>query len=156
MSGYTVDENAQAIYGALFDQMNALHEEGNPKSAAEAEALAFDLIADADLPLLYRTHAHMVLGCGNHESFLWHAQEAVRLVNRGIEWYGESPVSSALLSDAQDVLDHALEDDEELQRLKEEREAKGWEYVLPSQVESGEEIEIVKYGKGFGESQMTS
>jgi hypothetical protein len=73
MSQFAVDENTKAVYGAIFDQMNTLHEQGNEKSAAEAEAIAIDLVGHADLPLLYRTHAHMVLGCGNRDDFLWHA-----------------------------------------------------------------------------------
>jgi hypothetical protein len=148
MSGYTFDENSKAVYGAIFDQMNTLHEQGNEKSAAEAEAIAIDLVAHADLPLLYRTHAHMVLGCGNRDDFLWHAQEAVRIVNKGIEWFGASTTSSALLSAAQDVLNNAQRDHDQLEKIKTEREAQGWEYVPPSQIEAGEEIEIVKYGEG--------
>ena len=152
MSGYAVDENSKAVYGESYARMNKLHEEGNPKSAAEAEAIAINLISHADLPLLYRTHAHMVLGCGNQDNFLWHAEEAVRIVKQGIEWFGESPASSALLSDARDTLDHAKQDYEQLENIKREREAQGWEYVPPSEVEAGEEMEIVKYGKGHGES----
>jgi hypothetical protein len=152
MSQFAVDENTKAVYGAMFDQMNTLHEQGNEKSAAEAEEIAMNLIAHADLPLLYRTHAHMVLGCGNRDDFLWHAQEAVRIVNKGIEWFGESTTSSALLSAAEDVLDHANRDYEQLEKMKAEREAQGWEYVPPSEVEAGEDIEIVKYGGGNSES----
>jgi hypothetical protein len=121
MSGYTVDENSKAVYGAIFDQMNTLHEQGNEKSAAEAEAIAIDLVAHADLPLLYRTHAHMVLGCGNRDDFLWHAQEAVRIVDKGIEWFGASTTSSALLSAAQDVLNNAKRDHDQLEKIKTER-----------------------------------
>lgn len=152
MSGYAVDQNSKAVYGERYARMNKLHEEGNAKSAAEAEAIAINLISNADLPLLYRAEAHMILGCGNHDNFLWHAQEAVRIVKKGIEWHGESAFSSALLSDAQDVLDHAEQDYEELEKIKREREAQGWEYVPPSEIEVGEEIEIVKYGEGHGES----
>jgi hypothetical protein len=156
MSGFTIDENSKAVYSAAFDRMNKLREEGNEKSAAEAEAIAIELIAHADLPLLYRTQAHMVLGCGNHDNFLWHAEEAVRIVNKGIEWYGQSPTVTALLSDAQDVLDRAKQDYEQLEKIKKEKEAQGYEYVLPSEVKAGEDIEIVKYGDGHGESQITA
>jgi hypothetical protein len=58
MSQFAVDENTKAVYGAIFDQMNTLHEQGNEKSAAEAEAIAIDLVGHADLPLLYRTRPH--------------------------------------------------------------------------------------------------
>jgi hypothetical protein len=152
MSQFAVDENSKAIYGAMFNEMNTLHERGEEKSAKEAEAIAINLIAHADLPLLYRTHAHMVLGCGNRDDFLWHAQEAVRIVKKGIEWYGESTTSVALLSDAQDTLDKAERDHEQLEKMKAEKVAQGWEYVPPSEVEDGEDIEIVKYGEGNSES----
>jgi hypothetical protein len=88
----------------------------------------------------------MVLGCGNRDDFLWHAQEAVRIVNKGIEWFGASTTSSSLLSAAQDVLDNAKRDHEQLEKMKAERVAQGWEYVPPS------EVEIVKYGGGNSES----
>ncbi|KAH0287191.1 hypothetical protein M436DRAFT_85935 [Aureobasidium namibiae CBS 147.97] len=125
MSGYTVDENSKAVYGESYARMNKLHEEGYPKSAADAEAIAINLISYADLPLLHRTHAHMVLGCGNQDNFLWHAEEAVRIVKQDIEWYGESPVPPALLSDAQDTFNHAKQDYEQLEKIKGEREAQG-------------------------------
>jgi hypothetical protein len=56
------------------------------------------------------------------------------------------------LSAAQDVLDYANRDHEQLEKMKAERVAQGWEYVPPSEVEAGEEIEIVKYGGGNSES----
>jgi hypothetical protein len=152
MSRFAVDENSKAIYGAMFNEMNTLHERGEEKSAKEAEAIAINLIAHVDLPLLYRTHAHMILGCGNRDGFLWYAQEAVRIVKKGVEWYGESTTSAALLSDAQDTLDKAERDHEQLEKMKAEKVAQGWEYVPPSEVEDGEEIEIVKYGEGNSES----
>jgi hypothetical protein len=50
------------------------------------------------------------------------------------------------LSAAQDVLDNAKRDHEQLEKMKAERVAQGWEYVPPS------EVEIVKYGGGNSES----
>jgi hypothetical protein len=106
----------------MFNEMNTLHEKGEEETAKEAEAIALDLIAHGDLPLLYRAHAYMVLGCGNRDDFLWHAREAVRIVKQGIDWYGESITSAALLSSAQDILDHAEKDHEQLENMKTERE----------------------------------
>jgi hypothetical protein len=140
----------------MFNEMNTLHEKGEEETAKEAEAIALDLIAHGDLPLLYRAHAYMVLGCGNRDDFLWHAREAVRIVKQGIDWYGESITSAALLSSAQDILDHAEKDHEQLENMKTERVAQGWEYVPPSEVEDGEEIEIVKYGGGNSESWISA
>lgn len=51
----------------------------------EAERLANRLIAIADTPFLIRAKAHMVIGCGDSENFLFHAEEGVRIVELGIQ-----------------------------------------------------------------------
>lgn len=145
MSAYKVDENSEAVYRGIFDQMNKLHKEGNEESASKAEGIALELITHAELPLLFRAHAHMVLGSGNG-NYLFHAQEAVRVVKKGIDLFGPDQGTSKLLKDAEEVLRYAKHDHKQLQEQMKAREAEGWEYVDPEDVEEGEEIDVLRYG----------
>lgn len=141
--GYRVDENSEATHRYHHDQMMSLHDEDTETSRAESERIARRLIAHAELPLVLRVHAHMILAAGDGE-YLWHANEAVRVAKRGIEWFGEQEAASELLAKAEAVLSCAIHDDKQLQELKTTMAAEGVELV--THPEPGEELPKFKYG----------
>ena len=59
----TTGDRAKAM-AASHDQMMALCEENTPENLSEAHNIAHMLLERAELPLAFRTRAHMVLSDG--------------------------------------------------------------------------------------------
>ena len=110
---------------AVFDrQMMALSEENTLASHTQACEIAEMLLERAELPLAFRVHAHIVLGCGKND-YLHHANEAVRFAEMGQRIYGpgKTPEAQAAVKDlmwqARETLRRAERDMEELEGIKE-------------------------------------
>jgi hypothetical protein len=110
---------------AVFDrQMMALSEENTLASHTQACEIAEMLLERAELPLAFRVHAHIVLGCGKN-GYLHHANEAVRFAEMGqrIHGPGKTPEAQAAVEDlmwqARETLRRAERDMEELEGIKE-------------------------------------
>ncbi|TIA24105.1 hypothetical protein D6C80_00532 [Aureobasidium pullulans] len=110
---------------AVFDrQMMALSEENTPASHIQACEIAEMLLERAELPLAFRVHAHIVLGCGKN-GYLHHANEAVRFAEMGQRIYGPGKTAEAqaavedLMWQARETLRRAERDMEELKGIKE-------------------------------------
>lgn len=131
--------NKEAVFEALWKEMERLAKSGVKAEGDEARRIAHHLISYAELPMLYRIRAHMALACGKH-SYVWHAQEAVRLATKSIEtdWLPkeseavseqqakkEKEAAQALLKCAQEALDEALKDHAELEAIREEYKKSG-------------------------------
>ncbi|KAG2161839.1 hypothetical protein JADG_001578 [Aureobasidium aubasidani] len=109
---------------AVFDrQMMALSEENTPASQIQACEIAEMLLERAELPLAFRVHAHIVLGCGKN-GYLHHANEAVRFAEMGQRIYGPGKTAEAqaavedLMWQARETLRRAERDMEELKGIK--------------------------------------
>ena len=103
---------ASKAYESLDKQMLELHGEETAESRADAERIARALLEKADLPLLFRIHSHMVLGCSYKEDsdFLFHAQEAQRAVELLISQGGEiTPFAKLLRRSAATIFEEAQE-----------------------------------------------
>ncbi|THV82912.1 hypothetical protein D6D29_04282 [Aureobasidium pullulans] len=110
---------------AVFDrQMMALSEENTLASHIQACEIAEMFLERAELPLAFRVHAHIVLGCGKND-YLHHANEAVRFAEMGQRIYGpgKTPEAQAAVKDlmwqARETLRRAERDMEELEGIKE-------------------------------------
>lgn len=71
-------ENENRLLEMFTNQMMSLAEKDDNASNIEARDIASMLIMRANLPLLYRVDAYIVLACGKVDP-LYHAQEAVRV-----------------------------------------------------------------------------
>ncbi|THX59132.1 hypothetical protein D6D06_02364 [Aureobasidium pullulans] len=110
---------------AVFDrQMMALSEENTLASHIQACEIAEMLLERAELPLAFRVHAHIVLGCGKN-GYLHHANEAVRFAEMGQRIHGPGKTAEAqaavedLMWQARETLRRAERDMEELEGIKE-------------------------------------
>lgn len=79
------DENLLNTMRALDRSMLLAHRREDDAGRAEAEETAKILLEYAQLPLLIRGRAEMVLACSDKPGFLEHAKEAVRIAELGIE-----------------------------------------------------------------------
>ncbi|TIA39752.1 hypothetical protein D6C78_03049 [Aureobasidium pullulans] len=110
---------------AIFDrQMMALSDENTLASHTQACEIAEMPLERAELPLAFRVHAHVVLGCGKN-GYLHHANEAVRFAEMGQRIYGPGKTAEAqaavedLMWQARETLRRAERDMEELEGIKE-------------------------------------
>jgi hypothetical protein len=76
------NQNSEAMFALLHDKMMDLARERviDRDLDAEANQLALDLIARAELPLYIRVRAHIALSGGGSDDYVWHAHEALRCV----------------------------------------------------------------------------
>lgn len=144
---YKVDENSVAIYDHLDVQMMSLHELDTDQSRAESESIAQRLIVYADLPLIIRVHAHMILASGDR-AYVWHARKAVHVVKRGIELFGSNGSTANVLAEAERLLRIAIQDLEIFEELK-TRVMDEFGVELTDQPEPGEELDELPYGYGW-------
>jgi hypothetical protein len=144
---YKVDEDRVAIYNHLDEQMMSLHDLDTDESRAESESIARRLIVYADLPLIIRVHAHMILASGDR-AYVWHAQEAVRVVKHGIEQFGSNEATASVLAEAERLLRIAIRDQEIFEELK-TRVMDELGAELTDQPEPGEDLEYINYGFGW-------
>ncbi|THV99549.1 hypothetical protein D6D26_05976 [Aureobasidium pullulans] len=117
-------ETAEHVMAVFDRQMMALSEENTLASHTQACEIAEMLLERAELPLAFRVHAHIVLGCGKN-GYLHHANEAVRFAEMGqrIHGPGKTPEAQAAVEDlmwqARETLRRAERDMEELEGIKE-------------------------------------
>ncbi|THX33427.1 hypothetical protein D6D12_01555 [Aureobasidium pullulans] len=74
--------------------MMALAEENTAQSVTEAHEIAHLLLEHAELPLAIRARAHIVLSSGK-TNYLHHAQEAVRIAQKGRDIFGPGSTPEA-------------------------------------------------------------
>ena len=124
----SIHENSEKVMAAFHDQMMALAEENTPQSATEAHKIAHLLLERTELPLAIRARAHIVLS-SRKTNYLHHAQEAVRIAQKGRNIFGprSTPEAKAavdgLLWEAEGMLRRAERDMEELTDLRARRKA---------------------------------
>ncbi|THW89007.1 hypothetical protein D6D15_05595 [Aureobasidium pullulans] len=112
--GRSVKENSEKAMAASHDQMMALCEENTPESLSEAHNIAHMLLERAELPLAFRTRAHM---------------EAVRIGEKGRDIFGpgktaqEKYAVEALLWQAREMLCRAERDMKELEDIRARKRA---------------------------------
>jgi hypothetical protein len=117
----SINENSKNALAMIHDQMVALAK--NKESYPEARDLALGLLMRPDFPLAIRVRAHIILACGKNDYF-HHAQEAVRLVENGLEMFGPGSTPRAraavegLLRRARESLRRAERDSAEGQRIR--------------------------------------
>lgn len=122
----SVDQNSEAIFAVLHDQMMDLARKRVTNRALDGEAneLALELLARAELPLYIRVRANIVLSGGGHESYLWYAHEALRCVNKGRTLFdnrssqAERLASAGLHEEATEAVRRAERDHRQLQLIK--------------------------------------
>ncbi|THX78772.1 hypothetical protein D6D04_05545 [Aureobasidium pullulans] len=96
-----LNENLENQFKATFTMMLDLFEK---QDGEEAETLAHELLLWGNLPVLYRSYAHMVLAYGVANR-MFHARKAVEEAEWGINKYGDKQgVDSKLLAAAQRTL----------------------------------------------------
>ncbi|KAG2161648.1 hypothetical protein JADG_001387 [Aureobasidium aubasidani] len=124
----SIHENSEKVMAAFHDKMMALTEENTAQSATEAHEIAHLLLERAELPLAIRARAHIVLSSGK-TNYLHHAQEAVRIAQKGRDIFGPGSTPEAkaavegLLWEAEGMLRRAERDMEELEGLKARKKA---------------------------------
>ncbi|THZ65535.1 hypothetical protein D6C86_01883 [Aureobasidium pullulans] len=124
----SIHENSEAVMAAFHDKMMALAEENTAQSATEAHEIAHLLLEHAELPLAIRARAHIVLSSGK-TNYLHHAQEAVRIAQKGRDIFGPGSTPEAkaavdgLLWEAEGMLRRAERDMEELADLRARKKA---------------------------------
>ncbi|KAH0379491.1 hypothetical protein KCU92_g8139, partial [Aureobasidium melanogenum] len=102
--------NKEVVFEALWTHMERLAKSGDKADGVESRRIADQLISHAELPLLYRIRAHMTLACGN-DSYVWHAQEAVRLAEKSIALLGSGTEPGEELSEEQAQTEQEAEQD---------------------------------------------
>ncbi|KEQ88532.1 hypothetical protein M438DRAFT_331438 [Aureobasidium pullulans EXF-150] len=90
----SIHENSEKVMAAFHDKMMALAEENTAQSATEAHEIAHLLLEHAELPLAIRARAHIVLSSGK-TNYLHHAQEAVRIAQKGRDIFGPGSTPEA-------------------------------------------------------------
>ncbi|KEQ88005.1 hypothetical protein M438DRAFT_403297 [Aureobasidium pullulans EXF-150] len=90
----------EMVLETLWNQMETLATSGDKENGVKSRRIALQLISYSGLPLLYRIRAHMTLACGD-SNYLWHAQEAVRLAEKGIKVFGSDTKKDAGISETQ-------------------------------------------------------
>ncbi|THY91917.1 hypothetical protein D6C95_06227 [Aureobasidium pullulans] len=124
----SIHENSEKVMAAFHDKMMALTEENTAQSATEAHEIAHLLLERAEIPLAIRARAHIVLSSGK-TNYLHHAQEAVRIAQKGRDIFGPGSTPEAkaavegLLWEAEGMLRRAERDMEELEGLKARKKA---------------------------------
>jgi hypothetical protein len=91
--------------------MMKLHREDTDESRSKSEETAHLLLTHADLPLVFRARACMILGCSGDPGYVEWAKEAVRIAELGIanaKTVGEN--ERTLLQSCQKVLKQAEAD----------------------------------------------
>ncbi|KAK4956713.1 hypothetical protein LTR10_006240 [Elasticomyces elasticus] len=116
--------NLVRVYQAMDHSMMIAHREDNDEKRAEAERIAHLLLSYADLPLVFRARASMILGCGTTRGYVEWAKEAVHFAQLGIDQMGEQPGETelTLLRSCEEVRDKAVADFEELGGYEEDDE----------------------------------
>jgi hypothetical protein len=121
----SVNQNSEAIFAVLHDQMMDLARKRVTNRALDGEAneLALELLARAELPMYIRVRANIVLAGGGNESYLWHAHEALRCVNKGRTIFdkaskAERLASAGLHEEATEAVRRAERDHRQLQLVK--------------------------------------
>lgn len=71
--------NTLRMYYRLDEEMWLAHREKTDEGRAKANETARILLENADLPLLLRARACMILGCSTEEDYLEWAEEGVRI-----------------------------------------------------------------------------
>ncbi|THW28852.1 hypothetical protein D6D02_00015 [Aureobasidium pullulans] len=117
----SIHENSEKVMAAFHDKMMALAEENTAQSATEAHEIAHLLLEHAELPLAIRARAHIVLSSGK-TNYLHHAQEAVRIAQKGRDIFGPGSTPEAKAA-AEGMLRRAERDMEELEDLKARKKA---------------------------------
>ncbi|THZ72038.1 hypothetical protein D6C84_10092 [Aureobasidium pullulans] len=101
--GINLNHNIEKGYKQNFDDMIDMFGKGK---ALQTENVAHMLLTRGDLPVLYRTHAHVILSYGPVDR-LYHARKAVQAAEQGITMSGDDEgVGTELLA----VANHALAD----------------------------------------------
>ncbi|THX93217.1 hypothetical protein D6D03_10159 [Aureobasidium pullulans] len=99
--GINLNHNIEKGYKQNFDDMIDMFGKGQ---ALEAENVAHMLLTRGDLPVLYRTHAHVILAYGPVDC-LFHARKAVEEAERGMNKFGDDEgVGTELLAVANRAL----------------------------------------------------
>ncbi|KAL2032786.1 hypothetical protein VTO58DRAFT_105958 [Aureobasidium pullulans] len=120
-------KNPNALQQGALDHDNG-ETHGAPESLSEAHDIAHMLLERAELPLAFRTRAHMVLS-GGKTDYLCHAQEAVRIAEKGRDIFGpgktaqEKYAVEALLWQAREMLRRAERDMKELEDIRARKRA---------------------------------
>lgn len=101
--------------------MIAQYAKGTNAGYAEAERIAQSLL-NSSAPVIIQVRSHIILGCGTGVAFLWHANQAVRLMEMGIAILGSGDAELSLLEVARAALAMAQKDYDELVDETEEDE----------------------------------
>ncbi|KAK4506370.1 hypothetical protein PRZ48_000100 [Zasmidium cellare] len=117
----------------------------------DAEATARSLLENADLPLLLRARACMILGCGESPDFIDMAKESMRVAELGL---GAGELGKNLVEDCNKVLEEAqVAADEKAKEEKgddeDEEEEEGMELVW----RAGEHEDDEKNGQAEGDGK---
>jgi hypothetical protein len=118
-------QNSEAMFVLLHDKMMDLARKRviDRDLDAEANQLALDLIARAELPLYIRVRAHIVLSSGGSDDYVWHAHEALRCVKKGRAIFSEVSqteqlAAAGLHEEATEAVRRAERDYRQLKLLK--------------------------------------
>lgn len=114
-------------------QMMAVYANDTPQSTADDERFAADLLTLHDLPFQLRVRCHVIFGRFFEGDYLWHAQEAVRLLEAVrlpsyedrvlLKQARETMVDAEQVSVMQNELDEGEIADDEKEEEDDEREA---------------------------------
>jgi hypothetical protein len=131
VSEYLTNNTVRA-YFELDQAMVKAHFEKTVERQAFAESTARTLLANADLPLLFRARACMVLGCNNdpESDYLEMAQQGVRMAELMVSRCepGPGPWETRILEDCKIVLKEAqAAHDRHVERMEGEEEEDGKE-----------------------------
>ncbi|KJY01031.1 hypothetical protein TI39_contig305g00043 [Zymoseptoria brevis] len=111
MPGLLTNDHVRACFDLDQEMLRAQFQ--GPKMQASAEGTARILLANPDVPPLFRVHACMVLGCNNffNSDYLEMAEQGVRTAELIISDRGGEPsgLEMRLARDAKDVLKGAQE-----------------------------------------------
>ncbi|KAK5131818.1 hypothetical protein LTR08_000573 [Meristemomyces frigidus] len=107
--------NAVRVYQALDTDMHKLRRQNTDETSAEAERIATLLLEYADLPIVFRARACMILARSDTPGYLAWAQEAVRVIELGISQIVSKgrqpgPGEDELLAACKKVLENAEAD----------------------------------------------
>lgn len=144
-------DNTTKAYYALDKAMLQAHRDGNDEYA---ESTARVLLSHADIPLLIRTRACMVLACAAEEDSLQMAHEAVRIAELGFSrCTNPGEVERQLVEDARTVLRQTQEAQEEEEEEGEEAEEEAEDELEEVGDELEEEEEEQELGEDAAETE---
>ena len=140
-----VNANSETAFASLFKQMIDLSNKNTKESAAQADQIAHHLLSYAECPLLFRVHAHLTLSCGN-DNYVWHAQQALEMVELGGRLHGASETYNGLKATALEQLRRARRDRKQLDDMEAQWKAEGKQVLQPGEDASDFVVTKHRYG----------